>query len=496
MKKAWVGNISKWAAFLFLLLALYSCSKEQYITDPGVRLRFSVDTLRFDTVFTSRGSATRFFKVFNTYDQYIRISQVSLKGTNQSRFRLNVDGIPGPFHQDVTIPPGDSIYIFAEVTVDPDQPLSSSPFIIEDQLEFIVNGQTQQVVLEAWGQNANYIPNRFNQGNFSLLSCNLGEVIWSDPKPYVIYGILFVDSCTLTIPAGTRIYVHGGLGKTPENVFYNDGMLFFLERGRLKMEGTIEQPIVVEGDRLEPEFRNVPGQWAGIRFGAGSFGPHVFRNVHLKNSLFGIYADSTSRVELENSIISNTTASGLIGIRADIQATNCLFYDNFGGGVNLLYGGNYRFRYCTFSNDGLSKEVLSAQNHICRSSDCSTIELFPLQLEVVNSIMHNGGKDVLNLINLRPEITGFFNYSFVNSVLRVEDVLKKPAFADFYSRCTSCVDLKRQDRLFLNVREKDFSLDTLSVARGVGMHLPSVTTDLKGQLRKMPPDAGCFEFQE
>ncbi len=487
--------------FLFLIslltLALVSgCRKESYLLGSEVKLRFSIDTLRFDTVFTSKGSATRFFKVYNDYDQFIQIAQISTTGATAGRFRLNVDGIPGNFHQNIDIPPGDSIYIFAEVTVDPDQPLSISPFVIEENIDFLINGNTQQVLLEAWGQNANYIPNRFNQGGFALLSCDLGQVVWSDPKPYVIYGVLFVDSCALTIPAGTRIYVHGGLGKTPENEFYNDGMIYFLPNGVLNIEGTLENPVLIQGDRLEPEFANVPGQWAGIRFAPGAKGPHRMEYFSLKNSLFGIYADSATTLELNNFTIFNTSASGLIGIRSNLTVTNGLFYDNYGGGANILFGGNYLFRFCTFSNDGLSREVLSAQNHICRSADCSTFELYPLQLQVVNTIMHNGGKDVLNLINLKPELSSLFQYSFSHSVLRVDDLLKKPAFADFSSNCTSCISLKRQDKLFLNVKEKVFTLDTLSVARGVGMDIPGILYDLKGNARKSPPDAGCFEFVE
>lgn len=122
------------------------------------------------------------------------------------------------------------------MTVDPDQPLSISPFILSDEIEVTANGKIFVANLEAWGQNANYIPSTDGKGKGALLSCNLGERTWSDPKPYVIYGILYIDSCTLILPAGTKIYVHGGIVRDT-NTIYNDGLIVFLENGKLDARG-------------------------------------------------------------------------------------------------------------------------------------------------------------------------------------------------------------------------------------------------------------------
>jgi hypothetical protein len=476
------------------IVSFGSCRKESFNTGSDVKLRFSVDTLRFDTVFTTLGSATRSFKVFNDYNSAVRIQYVKLENSTNGKFRINVDGNAGELFDNIEIPANDSIYIFVEVTVNPDQPLSLSPFIIEQNINFFINGNQQQVALEAWGQNANYIPNRYNQGQFALLSCNLGEITWSDPKPYVIYGVLFIDSCTLRIPHGTKVYIHGGLGRTPDLEFYNDGMLFFLDKGRLIVDGTVENPVLFTSDRLEPEFKSVPGQYAGIRFNKGSTGPHRLTHAIIRNSLFGIYADSSSNVNLNSVTIANTTSSGLIGIRANITAVNCLFYDNYGAGANLIFGGNYEFTYCTFSNHGLSKEALQAQNFVCRNSDCSLIELYPINLKVTNSILHNAGKDVLNLSDGSNQMAGFFNYSFDHCLLRVNDLLKKLEFSNFNNKCVNCVPLQPNSKLFLKVLEKDFSLDTMSLARDKGVHLPLIDIDIRGLFRKNPPDVGCYEF--
>ena len=116
---------------IYGLSLLTSCQRDDFTTEPGIKLNFSVDTLRFDTVFTTLGSATRILKVYNDNDKAVRISEIALQEGNQSFFRLNVNGIPASEISNVEILSNDSLYIFAEVTIDPDQPLSFSPFVIE-----------------------------------------------------------------------------------------------------------------------------------------------------------------------------------------------------------------------------------------------------------------------------------------------------------------------------------------------------------------------------
>jgi hypothetical protein len=249
------------------LVLIWGCQKEEFTTSGSDKLTFSVDTLRFDTVFTQLGSATRIVKAYNASDKSIRIAHIHFENESQTRFRLNVDGLQGKDFFDVEIAPNDSLYIFAAVTVNPDDPLSASPFVLEEKLVFETNGNIQKVQLEAWGQNANYLPSRFYADSITALTCNGGDWVWDDPKPYVIYGVLLIDDCKVRIPAGTHIYVHGGLTKVADDTsvtIYNDGFIALRGNSTLTIEGTKDHPVVIQGDRLEPEFAEVPGQWAGI----------------------------------------------------------------------------------------------------------------------------------------------------------------------------------------------------------------------------------------
>ena len=204
-----------------LLLFTYSCKKDLVSTDPNAKLAFSTDTLAFDTVFTQMGSATHRFMIYNRNSETVIISNIQLKGGSTSNFRLNVNGQPGITFNDIEIKGNDSIFVFAEVTIDPTN--ANNPFVIFDAIEFKTNGNVQQVVLSAWGQNAYYYrPNLFINGLPPISHISdypdyfpVGNTVnLPNDKPHVIFGFLMIDSAiTLNIPSGTQLhfYDQGGM---------------------------------------------------------------------------------------------------------------------------------------------------------------------------------------------------------------------------------------------------------------------------------------------
>jgi len=485
-----------------IMIGLFSgCKKDdQFITDSAAQLAFSVDTLRFDTVFTTLGSATRILKVFNRNDQPIQISNISLDGKSNTKFRFNVDGISDETFEQVTVLAEDSIYVFGEVTIDPDQPLSSSPFILYDELVFVTNGNTQRVTLEAFGQNANYIPSTSSDGEISVLSCQNESIRWDDPKPYVIYGVLVVDSCELILPAGTHVYVHGGLARTEdeqgEPLIYNDGILFFTPNASLTSEGTLDEPVTIEGDRLEEGFDDIPGQWAGLRFSAGSRGNYM-RNTTIKNSIIGARVDSAANLVIEDCQIYNTAGAGLIGLHAQIKATNSLFYGNGSNAVQLEYGGIYDFDYCTLASYGVDASALRVSNAFCLDQLCQNFRINPIKLNIRNSIIVGSREDEIDLFNRIPdEDPAFFDYKMKNCLIRVKDLPTEDFYTDFFDRCAPCINGSPSDSLFMSIRNDDYHLDTMSMAEMNAAPLQNILLDLDGQSRDMTnPDIGCYEFQ-
>src|SRR5690349_5316422 len=95
-----------------LLVFLLSCRKESFTTNKNVLLATSVDSLHFDTVFTTTGSVSQFIKIINNNGDGIRLSSVRLAGGAASPFKINVDGVPGPEAKDVEALANDSIYVY------------------------------------------------------------------------------------------------------------------------------------------------------------------------------------------------------------------------------------------------------------------------------------------------------------------------------------------------------------------------------------------------
>lgn len=502
------SNKLKMKYFLYLFLLAFgaiiftNCDNEDdFTTSSDAKLEFSLDTLRFDTVFTALGSATRSFKIYNRNDKAIRISKIYLESGNSARWQLNVDGLPGNTQQEIEVLANDSIYLFAEVTIDPNQPLSVSPFVIEDRVVFETNGNVQKVNLEAWGQNANYFPSRFNKGVAVRLTCGNGPLVWDDPKPYVIYGAVFVDSCELIIPAGARIYVHGGVAKN--DLFggvYNDGVLYVLPAGKISVRGTKEKPVIIQGDRLEEPFLDNDGQWNGIVISRGSKG-NFMEYATVRNSRFGLFVDSTAELTLRNMQVYNTSSSGIIGFHSTITAENTLVYNNGATSVLLLLGGDYNFTYCTIASYGNNASALSLSNFYCYDENCAVARDYRLNARFVNSIIFGSQNDEIELADAYERKTpAQFNVQFQDCIVRVDGVLKNTnsQFRDFLENiCKPCINATRSDKLFFSTEENKYQLDSLSIADGKAKPVfspRSITIDLEGKNRNAnTPDIGAYE---
>ena len=470
-----------------------ACSlREDFVTTPGLTVEFSRDTVRFDTVFTEVGSATRSFKIYNRETRPLSLASVRVSDRAGGRFRINVDGVSGAEVRDVFLPPEDSIYVFVEVTVDPDADVSVSPFVFEGQVVVEAVDVEQVVTLEAFGQNANYIPGDRARAGFRTFSCDLGEVVFDDPRPYVLYGSLVFDECPLRLPAGTRLYIHGGLVRNdelfPDNPIFNDGLLVFADRGRLIVEGTAEDPVLIAGDRLEERFRARGGQYSGIRLGAGT-GPHRISHAEIRNGVVGVFVDSAARLAIDHTEIAYTTGAAIVGYQATVSASNVLAHDNGGGAVQAIKGGDYDLDYCTLVNYGSDNPAvaLSTAFEIARGRFIYS----RLEARIRNSIIYGSLGDELALIDVdEPDL---LDYALSDCVVRSERVPEqRPEFAD---RCANCVLAPPTERLFVDVRQDSFLLDSLSVAAGIATPLPGIDDDLLGAPRDPDaPSAGAYEY--
>ena len=129
---------------------LTSCIDDDFTTNPSHVLAFSTDTVAFDTVFTTIGTSTRSFRIYNRNKKSLNISSIKLADAEHSGFHINVDGMSGDNFTNVEIRGKDSLYVFVEANIDPTN--QDNPIFIVDSIVFVTNGVQQDVKLTAYGQ--------------------------------------------------------------------------------------------------------------------------------------------------------------------------------------------------------------------------------------------------------------------------------------------------------------------------------------------------------
>lgn len=473
--------------FALFLLVIASCKKENKINpDSGLKLSFSVDTVLFDTVFTSLGSATHHLMIYNQYSDDLKISSIRLVGGDSSPFRINLDGENDTEFYDKIIPAKDSLYTFLRVTINPNE--LNTPFVVEDELEFITNGNTQIIKLLAWGQNAIYIVGdkvtSAIQGKYKIVADSLQTTVWTPELPYVIYGCALINSYgTLRIEAGTKVYCHQGSG------------IFSWSDGQLIIDGTAENPVIIQGDRLETYYKDTPGQWEQILLMDGRSGAdHRISHAIIRNGTVGLSCQSMLKatecaLRIENTVIENMSAYGLYSVLYPVEAKNFIIA-NCGTGNVWAFGGDYRFVHGTIANywNGNEHKNSVAMTVLNRAKDNQTQEIFyyPFNMEVDNCIVYGTEKDEL-VTAFGPEADSTF--LFDHCLIKTEKLANATAG---FSHC-----LFNLDPYFADTRTNNFHLDSIAspvIGTGNPLYGNEVPYDMDGVSRIGAPDMGAFQF--
>jgi hypothetical protein len=336
------------------LISVSSCRKD-FSTIPSFgSLEFSRDTVFLDTVFTNIGSATYNLKVYNRGNESITIPRITLENGTSSSYRLNVDGIAGKDFNDIDILAKDSIFVFIETTID----ASAVPNpLYTDRILFDTGTNRQQVDLITLVQDANFIYPGKDPITMKIDSLTINgqattikgrfltdiELIFTNAKPTVIYGYAAVPSNkTLTIEAGARVYFHDNSGLIIDN------------KATLKVNGTLAEKVIFEGDRLENSFSQVPGQWGTIWMRPGSKDNEI-HHAQIKNGIIGILLDSigsasTPTLKLQNSEIYNHSNFGILARETNIEGHNVVIGSAGEASFAATIGGTYNFTHSTFAN--------------------------------------------------------------------------------------------------------------------------------------------------
>ncbi len=470
---------------IFVAFALWfaSCERDDFSTNSSLRLKFSTDTVMFDTVFTAIGSSTQHFKVYNKNRSDLKISSIKLIGGNASNFKINVDGVAASSVEDITIRRNDSLFVFVQVTVDPTS--QNSPLLIADSIVFVTNGNVQDVKLVAWGQDVHLYNSDSIETNTTFIA----------DKPYLIYNYLWVKhNIELNIMAGAKLFFHNNA--------------FLRVDGTLGINGEFDNPVTFEGDRREIFYRDKAGQWGGIWLHSGSKYNDI-KWAEVRNSINGIIVDTcftndAPTLKISNSKIENVSSIGLYARGSKIDADNCLFSNAGQVSVALTMGGAYRFYQCTIANYWgqyiYRKGPALLLNNYYLYTKVTDGPLFVEPRDLVQASFYNclvyGSRDKEFDIDNSYKgqvVSAAMSYNFDHCILKV------PSDYDI-SDITKYISVTKKDPKFKDPWKLNFQLDTLSPAKDNGKvdYATTYPIDLKNisHLLDLGPDLGAYERKE
>ncbi len=481
-----VSYICGLSTILYFSVFLFSCRDESTDNIGDVALTFSVDTLLFDTVFTTVGSATRSFTVRNNHNKRIKISTIKIGSGASSPFKVNVNGIPGFIHHDVEIAPKDSIFIFAQVTLNPSG--DNLPLIVMDSLVFITNNKVQDLKMAAWGQDAIFLTANYpiDEPRFHLLTQN---TTWTSDKPVVVYSTVVATSgVTLQVEPNTKVHLH------------NRTSIYFLDNSTLKVNGTLGHQVIFQGDRLEKEYQNRGGQWGRIFFSPQSYG-HEINHAIIKNGTVGLHIgtngeNSGSSFNLRNTIIKNMSSVGIMVIESNLLCNNTIIGNCGDYSAYIGPGANATFLHCTFANYFSSPNSIQRRtpsviftNHFKYQQVVGGPEIvYHNQIGNVlfgNSIIYGNYEEEVGF-DLKPG-SSYTNFLFDHCIIRTKGSTSGPNFIGV---------LRNADPKFHKTIIQDFRLGKGSPAVGAGKpeFALLVPLDLEGTNRTSSFDLGAINY--
>ena len=462
-------------------LIIGSCRKDEVFTSLPVSLNFSTDTVDFDTIFslkdtnslTTPKSITLRLLVTNPNENAVKTT-IELEGNLLSIFKLNADGIPGSGNlqkiENLEIRGKDSVYIFIQSYIKPDL---VDGFSVAEKLLFNTNEKQQSVVLLTYALNANYLKEFTFTKDSTLYNIN--------DKPYVIYDDILVEKgVKLTINPGVKIYSH------------NNSTIYVA--GTLIIDGTVGDPVVLQGDRLDDAYKEVPNQWNGIHLLATSINNKISGAI-IKNGFVGIRVDSLAsnanpKLELTQTKIFDMGAVGLLSYSAYIKAENNLFSDC--GQYTFLgdLGGRYDFTFNTFvalggGSAARKNATFTITNSPYKNESGAIVKVFPLSYNLRNNIIWGSNDDEINFVRDVDGITTSTNVKNNN--------IKSVIFRDELI-VTGNDNQVNFDPTFVDANKKNYKLKGGSPCTGGGDSNTGINNDIENKPRLNPPAIGCYEI--
>jgi hypothetical protein len=512
-----INNSMRFYKYIFilgLLVSFSSCRKDFSTVASTGNLEFSKTKVYLDTVFSNIGSSTYSLKVYNRSNNDIKIPTVQLaKGLN-SKYRIMVDGITGnnKIFNNIELLAKDSLYIFIETTANIAD-ANTTDFTYNDEILFDTGNNQQKVDLITLIRDCHFIkPNRsLNPTLYEVINVNgfvnndnslqtghtltSTELNWTAAKPYVVYGNCVVpNGSTLNIAAGTQVYFHENATLIVDNgaTLNIDGAV-----NTFDIDGKIliRNEVTFEGDRLEPEYEDVPGQWGAIFILSNT--NNQIKHLTLKNSVAGLVLQTNStlttipKLLIDNSQIYNSSFYGILARNSDINSENLVI--NYAGKACLatVLGGTYNFTHCTFNNNWQSTSQVAVLVSDNIKKDETIYLVANLNTTFKNSIIYGNNKVELFLDKKGDN----FVTAFDHCLIKFDDsgtALAGNALFNFI-RNQENGNIKNQDpkfkninRNFMNVLNGSSAIDKANFIAG--------SKDILDNVRTSPSEIGAYEY--
>lgn len=508
---------------LIATFSFTSCRNELDFESSIGTLSFSKETVYLDTVFTNIGSSTYTLKVYNNSDKNISIPNVRLGKGQASNYQLMVDGVPGKEFENVELLAKDSMFVFISVNSDVAD-ANPTDFLYTDEIQFGNGVNFQKVNLVTLIQDAVFIyPERSGSpNNYTYEEINLGvdgngnpvnitgtnlsetdvvngnELHWTANKPYVIYGYAKIpETKTLEIDPGTRVHFHANSGL----IVADDAHLEVNgELSTYNPDGSVlvNKEVTFEGDRLEPGYSEVPGQWGTVWFLPGSNG-NVIKNLTIKNATVGMLVTNndgtpTPTIDMTNVQIYNCANVGILARTGKMTGKNVVINNCGQASLACTFGGSYDFTHCTFANYwGSPSQTCLVVDDYDGDSDYALNKA-----DFKNCIFYGSSN-----ISISLEKSGAtFEYQFENCLIKLVDFNNQfatnPLYPNMnttdYNGCKIATSSNANKPEFKNTGRNNFRILENSIAIGNANFTFNVPEDILGITRTNPSDIGAYKY--
>ena len=266
---------------------------------------------------------------------------------------------------------------------------------------------------------------------------------------------------------------------------------------------TLDNEVIFEGDRLEPAFSDVPGQWGTIWLFDGSLNNSI-NYATIKNAAVGILSDGNAdevlnKLNISNTQIYNSSNYGILGRNTSIGGENLVINNSGQSSFAGTVGGKYNFTHCTIANYWNSSfrqfpSVLLNNYLIDENNNALLADLTEANF---NNCIIYGNDNPEFLLDEIEDSTVVFNFKFTNCLIRFQDSNSNFTGDNYDFNNSMLYDsiIFNEDPDFKDPFNNELIIGEESAAnnQGSATYASQVPQDILNNNRTRSPDIGAYQ---